>query len=133
MNGSLRVKMFEWIQNMPLEKFNYHVSLTRHPEYFVHIFLLFCFVLKEELNSSDTLNSFQYLIGQLKNLRSNSKDYISREYSATNIEVTLSKQKEYCMHKNWIPNIVRGKKRKTIEEKTWFRVRPEFSVVILWS
>ena len=41
--------------------------------------------------------SFQYLIGQLKNLRSNSKDYISREYSATNIEVTLSKQKEYCI------------------------------------
>ena len=122
MNGSLRVKMFEWIQNMPLEKFNYHVSLTRHPEYFVHIFLLFCFVLKEELNSSDTLNSFQYLIGQLKNLRSNSKDYISREYSATNIEVNTPP-----------PNIVRGKKRKTTEEKTWFRVRPEFSVVILWS
>lgn len=76
--------------------------------------------------------SFQYLIGQLKNLRSNSKDYISREYSATNIEVTLSKQKR-ILHKNWITNIVRGKKRKTIQEKTWFRVRPEFSVVILWS
>lgn len=122
--------MFEWVQNMPLEKFNYHVSLTRHPEYFVHIFLLFC-CFEGRIKFLGYI-SFQYLIGQLKNLRSNSKDYISREYSATNIEVTLSKQKR-ILHKNWITNIVRGKKRKTIQEKTWFRVRPEFSVVILWS
>ena len=76
--------------------------------------------------------SFQYLIGQLKNLRSNSKDYISREYSATNIEVTLSKQKEYCIKTGFLI-LWEEKKRKTIQEKTWFRVRPEFSVVILWS
>lgn len=87
--------MFEWVQNMPLEKFNYHVSLTRHPEYFVHIFLLFC-CFEGRIKFLGYI-SFQYLIGQLKNLRSNSKDYISREYSATNIEVTLSKQKEYCI------------------------------------
>ena len=122
--------MFEWVQNMPLEKFNYHVSLTRHPEYFVHIFLLFC-CFEGRIKFLGYI-SFQYLIGQLKNLRSNSKDYISREYSATNIEVTLSKQKEYCIKTGFLI-LWEEKKRKTIQEKTWFRVRPEFSVVILWS